>query len=322
MKFVYLLTAAATLAACSPNLRVAPEVKAPEGEAVVARGKYLADNVLGCTECHSKRDWSQLGAPIVPGSEFGGGGLVFDEHLLMNGEEFPGTAQAPNISQHLEDGIGAWTDGEILRAFREGVNKDGDALFPFMPYTNYKNLSDEDALAVVAYLRTIPPKAGKTVETDLNFPLNFIVNSIPQPLEGPVSNPATDAVSRGKYLVVNGGCQDCHSPQERGEAVKGHEYSGGVVIQAAKYKEIGTVVTSNITPDPETGLGKVTKEQFVQMIREGKGKDGRPLNPIMPWYYMRAQTDEDLGAIWAYLQTLPPISKDTFKELEKYAKSE
>jgi mono/diheme cytochrome c family protein len=322
MKFVYLLCAAAMLPACSPKFRTAPDVKAPEGAAVVARGKYLADNVLGCLECHSKRDWSQPGAPVIPGTEFGGGGLVFDEHLRMNGAPFPGRIQPPNISQSADDGIGAWSDGEILRAIREGVNKEGDAMFPFMPYVNFKHLADADALAVVAYLRTIPPRAGKTAPTDLNFPMNFIVNTIPAPLDRPVAGPATDAVSRGRYLVTNGGCQDCHSPQNKGEPVAGQEFSGGVVIEAAKYKEIGTVVSSNLTPDADTGLGKVTREQFVLMLREGKGKDGRPLNPVMPWYYLRAQSDEDLGAMWAYLQTLAPVKKDAFKELETYVRAE
>ena len=70
--------------------------------------------------------------------------------------DFPGKLCVPNITSHATAGIGEWTDGEILRAIREGIGRDGRALFPMMPYTEYRKMSDEDAHAVVAYLRTLP----------------------------------------------------------------------------------------------------------------------------------------------------------------------
>lgn len=306
--------------ACSPSMRTAPELKAPQDAASIERGKYLASAVLGCVDCHSPRAWDQIGAPPVEGREYTGGILINDE-LTVDGDSFPGVLQAPNITQHAEHGIGAWTDGEIARAIREGVNRDGDALFPMMPYMAYRNLSDEEVLDVIAYLRTIPPREGTVAERDLDFPLSIIVNFMPEPLEGPISAPAiTDAVKRGERLVTLAGCNDCHSPMERGEVIKGQEFSGGAVYSALAMQAFGTVVVSNITPDEETGIGKVTEEQFVAMMREGKGKDGRGLHAFMPWAFYRDMTDDDLKGIYAYLRTVPAIKKDAHAILAEYSR--
>jgi hypothetical protein len=69
----------------------------------------------------------------------------------------PGRITSKNLTSDAKTGLGSWTDGEILRAIREGVSKDGHALFPLMPYPNYRTMSDEDAYAIVAYLRTLKP---------------------------------------------------------------------------------------------------------------------------------------------------------------------
>lgn len=316
------LALSVVLSACSPSMRVAPELKAPGDAASIERGKYLAGAVLGCVDCHSPRAWDQIGAPPIEGREFTGGILINDE-LSVDGEAFPGVVQAPNISQHPEHGIGAWTDGEIARAIREGVNRDGKALFPMMPYLAYRHLSDEEVLDVIAFLRTIPPREGKVAERDLDFPLSMIVNFIPEPLEGPISAPAiTDAVKKGERLVTLAGCNDCHSPMDKGEVIKGQEFSGGVVYRAKAMKDFGTVLVTNITPDEETGIGKVTEEQFVAMIREGKGKDGRGLHAFMPWAFYRDMNDDDLKAIYAYLRTVPAIKKDGHAILAEYSKVE
>lgn len=310
---------AVIVSACSPSMRVAPELKAPQDAASIERGKYLATAVLGCVDCHSPRAWDQIGAPPIEGREYTGGILITDA-LSVDGEPFPGTLQPPNITQHPEQGIGAWSDGEIARAIREGVSRDGRALFPMMPYLAFRNLSDEEVLDVIAYLRTIPPREGKVAARDLDFPLSVIVNFIPEPLEGPVSAPdITDAVKKGERLVTLSGCNDCHSLQEKGELIKGQEYSGGPVYSAPSMKDFGTVVVSNITPDEETGLGKVTEEQFVTMIREGKGKDGHGLHAFMPWAFYRNMNDDDLKAIYAYLRTVPAIKKDVSAILAEYS---
>lgn len=191
-------------------MRTAPSIKARESAAAIAHGKYLANFVTGCVDCHSQRDWTQVGAPVIEGTEFAGGSLWNASSVYMDGE-FPGELQPPNITQHNEAGLGNRSYGEILRAIREGVSRDGRPLAPLMPYAYYRSMSDEDALAVVAYLRSIPPQKGKTLETNLNFPLNLIAKTLPEPLDAPVPSPKDDPVARQNYLVTIGGCRDCHT---------------------------------------------------------------------------------------------------------------
>lgn len=139
-------------------------------------------------------------------------------------------------------------------------------------------------------------------------------------------------VARGKYLVTIGACHDCHTPLREGpdgpepdmeRMLSGHPESAGVP-QAPKESEApwdtqisgmtawtgfwGRSFTANLTPDPETGLGKWTLRNFMDTIRNGRhlGR-GRPLQPPMPWQMYREMTDEDLAAVFAYLQSIPAV---------------
>src|SRR5436190_29924 len=94
----------------------------------IERGKYLANNVCACTDCHSKRDWNKFPGPVAAGT-LGMGGEEFDEQAGFNGKFY-----AKNITPFaLQD----WTDGEILRAISSGVSRNGNALSPEMPYISY-----------------------------------------------------------------------------------------------------------------------------------------------------------------------------------------
>ncbi len=295
------------LSACSPSLRAAPEVKAPQTAEAIERGRYLVNAVAACAGCHSERDFSIPGGPAKAGQELAGGAVWSAETMQMNGEGFPGVVHAGNLTQH-EEGLAAWTDGEILRALREGVNKDGEAIAPPMPWTNYRMMSDEDALAIIAYLRTVEPKQGPAkIKADLDFPLSLFLNSMPEPLEASVPAPATDPVSQGRYLAHIGSCVDCHSPMVRGQFVEGEEFTGGVIIS-----EHGlTSISANLTPDKETGIGNVTEAQWIRMIREGKTSKGSDMSAIMPWVEYRHMSDADLKALYAFFQSLAPVQKDT-----------
>lgn len=147
-----------------------------------------------------------------------------------------------------------------------------------------------------------------------------------------------DMAARGKYLVLAGGCNDCHSPKvflpdgtplpDTTRLLSGHPsgaplpaidtaalHPGNWVLGApdltAWVGPWGMSFTANLTPDAETGLGNWTEEMFVDAMRKGKhmGLDAsRPILPPMPWYYVGQLQDDDLRAIFAYLQSLPPIS--------------
>jgi hypothetical protein len=113
----------------------------------LARGKYIF-MLADCEGCHSQRDFSLFGGPTVPGRV--GAGSVFPKEMGL-----PGLVAAPNITPDVETGIGAWTDAEKIRAIREGIDRDGRPLFPMMPYERYRNMSDDDVHALVAYLDSL-----------------------------------------------------------------------------------------------------------------------------------------------------------------------
>ena len=270
----------------------------------VARGKYLVHHVTICFDCHSERTYAYA-LPFKPGRE-GVGGFVWNKEI-----GFPGTLAAANITPDPETGLGAWSDGEILRAMREGVNRDGEALFPIMPYGHYRHMSDEDANSIVAYLRTLEPQRYAEPEKSIDPPMNFIEKFIPKPLDAPVPPPdRSNEVAYGKYLATIAACGDCHTPKEKGQPVPGMEFAGGFEMHTPQFR----VVTPNITPHPSTWMGTATRDEFIGRFRafanfdaETAPQASKGRNTLMPWITYSGMTDEDLGAIYAYLKTVPPV---------------
>jgi mono/diheme cytochrome c family protein len=109
-----------------------------------------------------------------------------------------------------------------------------------------------------------------------------------------------DQIERGRYLATLSDCAACHT------ASGGKPYAGGLHLQTP----FGTIVSSNITPDRETGIGDWTKEEFLSAVREGRGHNGTRLYPAMPYTAYTKMTDDDVLAIRAYLATLAPVSSD------------
>ena len=145
-----------------------------------------------------------------------------------------------------------------------------------------------------------------------------------------------DLIKRGEYLVGFGGCNDCHTPwifdralgaprPDMTRMLSGHPTDGP--DPAGKYTApdiavigpdftsfnlpFGTVYAFNLTPDKETGLGSWTEGMFIRAMRTGRhmggGKDARPILPPMPWEDVNRLNDRDLRAVFAYLQSIPPI---------------
>ncbi len=269
----------------------------------LARGRYLVHHVTDCLGCHSDHT-TEFAMPIKRGTE-GIGGFVFDENL-----GFPGVVAAQNITPDRETGIGAWTDDEILRAIREGVDRHGEALFPMMPYAGFRHLSDEDAHAIVAYLRTMQPLKNEVPAKSIDFPVNLFIKFAPQPVEAPVTAPdRRDSVAYGKYLTTISGCYECHTPHdEKNNVIAERAFSGGWEMKGPW----GRNFTANITPHPSTWVGQTSREEFIGRFRAYANiNDSIPVpkgrNTIMPWRAFSGMTEEDLGAIYDYLKTLPPI---------------
>lgn len=272
-----------------------PEVRVVSSPEALARGEYLARHVAVCMDCHSTREWNHFSGPIVAGT-LGKGGERFDEKSGL-----PGVIISKNITPAT---LGNWSDGEIIRAMAGGISKDGHALFPLMPYDAYRFMDEADALAIIAWLRTIPAQTNEVPRHQLNFPLNLIVNAIPKP-------PAfrqidhSDTVAYGRYLATLGGCVWCHTPvNAQSRSIPGMALAGGQAFPM----QGGTVRSANISPDTETGIGRWSRQDFISRFRawQGPEAENRPpgtdgFNTLMSWTQFAGMTDEDLGAIYDFL---------------------
>lgn len=283
-----------------PKMRPAQDLTIEITPARLERGKYLSNNFAGCIECHSERDWTKFGGPLVPGSEGKGG---------QDMGEGAGFVPASNITQDKETGIGGWTDGEIFRAITEGISKDGEFLAPMMPFTEFAKMDKEDIYSVIAYIKTLRAVNHKVPEKKLNFPVNFIFRTIPAEANNFGKLPdKTDKVKLGEYYGV--ACKFCHSPGEKGEFIPGKLYSGGVEY---KMPDGRIIRSANITPDKQTGIGNYTREQFIQLFKKHQNPaeqdmSTKAFNSPMMWTQWATATDEDLGAIYDYLMTQPAVN--------------
>jgi hypothetical protein len=278
-----------------PKARPLTARKFEPSPARLARGQYLADDLLGCFDCHGEHDWKKHDAPLIAGTA----GAGYADFPLAG---LPGRVIPPNITPDPETGAGNWSDDQLARAIREGIGHDGHALFPFMSYPDYRALSDEDLASVIVYIRSLPPVHREIPKTEITFPVKYLMRSVPQPVTEPVPEPdRSNPGVYGKYLVTIAGCTDCHTPQSKGQNIPGMDFAGGLILEGPW----GRIASANITPDP-SGISYYDEALFVQTMRTGYVK-ARELNQIMPWWHFRNLTDDDLKAIFAYVRTLKPV---------------
>ncbi|RYE36246.1 MAG: c-type cytochrome [Sphingobacteriaceae bacterium] len=288
-----------------PDTGPAPNLKITVTPERIERGKYLANHVMVCTDCHSTRNFDLYAAPIIPGTE-GKGGERFDQHM-----GFPGEYTASNITaKHL----GSWTDGEIFRALTTGVNKQGKALFPVMPYLAYGKIDKEDIFAVIAYIRTLKPIDAEQPASKSDFPMSLVINTIPQKASFTAKPAKTDLVAYGRYMITAAACADCHTPQENGKQIEGMTYAGGMKFQLPDV----TIQSANITPDKETGIGNWTEQQFVSRFKSYDLTKNPPrkvgageMKTTMPWTMYAGMDTTDLKAIYQYLRTVKAVHHQT-----------
>jgi hypothetical protein len=270
----------------------------------IERGRYLYEVLADCDGCHSTHDETRFGRPVIAGKR--GSGSVFPKEMGL-----PGDVAPPNITPDKETGIGNWTDGEKIRAIREGIGRDGRALFPMMPYPFYRSLSDRDVQSLVAYLNTMQPVRNVVPRTRLDFPVSLMIRAVPAPVEGPVPQPdPSDKIRYGEYLTRIAGCPECHSPMDRGRIVEEKLFAGGREFRTPA----AVVVSANISPDPETGIGRWSEPQFLdkfyqykEYIEKGSPAVGPEGYTLMPWLNLAQLPPADLGAIFAYLKTQRPV---------------
>ena len=246
----------------------------------IARGEYLVTSVMGCADCHS----SEPGAPDLAGR------YEVLEQGPMRVEFAP-----PNLTPHEQTGLGAWTDAEIARAIREGIGRDGRALVVMSSF-NYHVLSDADVAAIIGYLRSIDPVENEIPPFDASaaaktaYALGMLgPKSVGEPITDVQTTPAITSPEYGVYMTTLSGCRDCH----------GMDFTGNAIPLA----EPGTPYAPNLTS--HGALGKWTEAEFIATLRTGTTPNGRTLNEIMPWRVYGQMSDDDLGAIYRYLVSLP-----------------
>jgi len=266
------------------------------------RGKYIFESVAYCDGCHSERDFSRFAGPVVVAGR--GKGQVFEE------EGFPAKLVVANITSDKETGIGAWTDGEKIRAIREGIGRDGRTLFPLMPYSYYRSMSDYDVESLVAYLNTLAPVRNKLPRTTMPFPVSYLVRSLPKPVKKVEAPEPGRTAEYGEYLANLAHCVECHTPAEKGQLDESMKFACWRVF---KFPGV-SVVSANITPDPDSGIGRWSEDYFVQRftLQRALVKNGAPqVTPdkftLMPWLGFSQMKEDDLVAIYRYLQTQSTI---------------
>jgi len=252
-------------------------VAVPTDSAAPARGQRFVEAIGKCTECH--------------GAGFRGKVMIDDPAM--------GTLAAANLTRG-KGGVGAdyKTDEDWIRAIRHGVRPDGRALI-FMPSQEYYYLSDQDLGDLIAYLKTLapidnevpsPPRVGPVARMLFLagkfqlVPAELIDHNGPRPAD---VAPSTDK-TYGKYLATVGGCTGCH----------GAHLEGGQVAPDEPLRP-------NLTP--AGNLGKWTEEQFKTALRTGVRPSGPQMSTAMPWPYTAKMTDDEIHALWSYLQTVPPV---------------
>jgi len=243
--------------------------------ATVARGEHLATAVGSCGECHA---------------EDLGGKVVMDAGPL-------GIAVAGNLTTGT-GGVGAqMTDQDWVKAIRHGLKPDNTTLL-VMPSEAYTHFNDQDLGALISYLKQLPPVNRENPPSKLRVVGRALVAANQLPFlsaelvaaqsvkRDPVAAGVT--VEYGKYLATTAGCNGCHLP----------DLTGGVVTGPP-----GSPPSSNLTP--AGALGKYNETDFFTALRQGKRPDGTPISETMPWKFAGRMTDDELEAIWMYLQTVP-----------------
>ena len=277
------LTAPAALALPAPT-------RGPD----LANGKELF-NAGGCSSCHAvpnQPDRLRLGGGLPLGSPFG-------------------TFYAPNISPDPTDGIGRWREADFVNAVMRGVSPEGTHYFPAFPYTSYHIAKADDVRDLFAYLKTLPPVAGRVRDHDLPFPFNIRRNvGIWKLLFMDVRPFMPDATrsaqwNRGAYLVNGfGHCAECHSPRNfLGGVITSQRFAGGPNPEGEGW-------VPNIT---QKGIGSWSEKEIADFLETGDMPEGDSASGSMrPVIKNLAQlTPEDRAAMAAYLKSLPPVDGPT-----------
>lgn len=298
---------AAALVLAAQGLFGMQAATASDTPSAVERGKYLA--LAGnCAACHT-----------APDGEAFAGGLAFETAF--------GTIYSTNITPDAETGIGQWTEAQFLTALRQGVRPDGAHLYPVFPYTSFTKITDSDASALFAYLKSLPAVSAKAMENEMSFPYNqrWLMSAWNMMFftEGAYTpDPKKSATwNRGAYLVEGlGHCSACHSPRNfLGAESTDAAFTGGVYNDKIPGGAVRQWSAPNLTA-ASTGLASWPVAEIAAYLKAGRNAHTvtfGPMNDVI-MNSTRHLSDADLTAMATYLKGLPanfgdmgaPASKD------------
>jgi mono/diheme cytochrome c family protein len=270
------------------TLLAAAAAHAATDTGTTARGEYLT-HMADCAACHMGADGKLSG------------GRAFKTPF--------GTIHATNLTPDPVHGVGAYTDDEWVAALQQGIGRSGH-LYPAMPYTSYTLMRREDALAIKAYILTLPTSQADTPANAMRFPFNIrglmvFWNWMYNPNRRFADNADHDAAwNRGAYLAeALGHCQQCHTPRNFLQGLKsGRAYAGAVQQGWLAY---------NITSDSSSGLGGWSEHDLATYLQsghaDGHGAAAGPMAEAVG-YSLRYLTPEDAGALAAYIKSVPAIA--------------
>jgi mono/diheme cytochrome c family protein len=206
---------------------------------------------------------------------------------------------ASNLTPDVETGIGGWTDAQLIKAIREGVRPDGRLIGPPMPMEFYRNISDSDVAAIVAYLRAQAPVRNVVAKSVYRMPL--------PPAYGPAlgrvsAPPASDKLKYGEYLAQIGHCMECHTPRAADGQLQMQALGAGGQVFRGPW---GENVARNLTPH-ETGLKGWSDAEIAKAVRSGVDRNGKPYRPPMAYAFYKNISDADMAALTLYLRSLKP----------------
>jgi mono/diheme cytochrome c family protein len=274
--------------AASPVQREA-DAAALRDPALIARGEYLA-TAGDCAACHTARD----------GQRYAGGRSL--------GTPF-GDVPAPNITPDPDTGIGQWSFDDFWRALHQGKGRQGELLYPVFSYTSFTKVSRDDALAIFAYLKSLPPVQRPDTALGLAFPYNVRSSLVawralyfkpgeykPDPAKSPEWN-------RGAYLVQGlGHCNECHTTRDSlGGIEQDRHLTGGQIPQLDWY-------APDLSTQAGGGLDGWRAQDIVDLLKTGQSAKGTAFGPMADVVRLSTQhlRDADLQAVAVYLQSLPP----------------
>ncbi|RZF25833.1 c-type cytochrome [Paraburkholderia sp. UYCP14C] len=284
--------------------RTADSAASNADPAEIARGAYLA-KAADCAGCHTAPPRvTPPGATPVASPSFAGG--------LGMATPF-GVIYSSNITPDPRTGIGRYSYDDFVRVLRDGIAPGGTRLYPAMPYPSFAKISDDDLHALYTYfMHGVKPVGTPAPQTRLPFPFNqrwalmfwdwmFTPSGVFKPEAG------RDAQwNRGAYLVQSlGHCGACHTP--RGPAYEERGYSES----STAYLTGGTNdhwFAPNLTGDPGSGLGRTSATDIAAFLKHGHGGGLITFGSMVQVVEDSTQylNDDDLGAIAAYLKSLPP----------------